>query len=165
MPVTLPKYAHWVAERRFLVDAKALPALDLGHARRIEDLYVDGGRLRLRATTDLSNGERTFKLGKKYAPDNPLIGPMTTIYLTADEYDVLSGVPGQRLSKLRHKVGAFTVDVFEGALEGLVTAECEATNRMAAMRFDVPAWCVREVTTEGAYTGWQLAQTQAAPSA
>ena len=165
MPVTLPKYAHWVAERRFLVDAKALPALDLGHARRIEDLYVVGGRLRLRATTDLSNGERTFKLAKKYAPDNPLIGPMTNLYLTEEEYAVLNVLPGQRLSKLRHKVGGFIIDVFEGALEGLVTAECEATNRMAAMRFDVPEWCLREVTNEPAYTGWQLAQNQAAPAA
>ena len=164
MTVSLPKYAHWVAERRFLVDAKTLPALDLGHARRIEDLYVDGGRLRLRATTDLSNGEKSFKLAKKYAPDNPLIGPMTTLYLTTEEYEVLNALPGQRLSKLRHKVGAFTIVVFEGALEGLVTAECEASNRMAAMRFDVPEWCVREVTTEPAYTGWQLAQTQAIPS-
>jgi len=165
MPVTLPKYAHWVAERRFLVDAKALPALDLGHARRIEDLYIDGGRLRLRATTELATGEVSFKLAKKYAPDNPLIGPMTNLYLTDEEYAVLNALPGQRLSKLRHKVGGFIIDVFEGPLEGLVTAECEATNRMAAMRFDVPAWCQREVTNEPAYTGWQLAQNQAAPTA
>ena len=163
MPVTLSKYAHWVAERRFLVDPKALQALDLGHARRIEDLYIDGGRLRLRAITDLATGEKSFKLAKKYAPDNPLIGPMTNLYLNADEYAVLNVLPGQRLSKRRHKVGGFTIDVFEGALEGLVTAECEATNRMAAMRFDVPAWCKREVTSEPAYTGWQLAQNQAIP--
>lgn len=160
MAVTLPKYAHWVAERRFLVDPETLPALDLGHARRIEDLYIDGGRLRLRAITDLSNGERSFKLAKKYAPDNPLIGPMTNLYLSAEEHAVLDTLPGQRLVKLRHKVGGFIIDVFEGALKGLVTAECEATNRMAAMRFDVPAWCVREVTNEPAYTGWQLAQNQ-----
>lgn len=164
MPVTLPKYAHWVAERRFLVDAGMLPALDLGHARRIEDLYIDGGRLRLRAITDLSNGERTFKLAKKYAPDNPLIGPMTNLYLTDEEYEVLNALPGQRLSKLRHKVGGFVIDVFEGALQGLVTAECEASNRMAAMRFDVPDWCRLEVTSEPAFTGWQLAQTQAIPA-
>jgi CYTH domain-containing protein len=163
MPVTLPKYAHWVAERRFLVDPKTLPALDLGHARRIEDLYIDGGRLRLRAITDLSNGERTFKLAKKYAPDNPLIGPMTNLYLTAEEHAVLDALPGQRLSKLRHKVGGFIIDVFEGALEGLVTAECEATNRMAAMKVEIPAWCVREVTDEMAYTGGELARTQKAP--
>ena len=157
MPVKLPKYAHWVAERRFLVDAASVPALDPGRARRIEDLYVDGGRLRLRRTTDLATGEMTYKLAKKYAPDNPLIGPMTNLYLSAEEYEVLSVLPGKRLSKLRHKVGAFTIDVFEGALEGLLTAECEATNRMAAMKFDVPGWCVREVTDEVEYTGARLA--------
>jgi len=29
----------------------------------------------------------------------------------------------------------------------------------------VPAWCRREVTSEPAFTGWQLAQTQAIPTA
>lgn len=162
--VDLPKYAHWVAERRFLVDAAALPPLDPVGARRIEDLYIDGGRLRLRAITYLSTGEREFKLAKKYAPDNPMIGPMTNLYLTAEEHAALNTLPGARLSKLRHKIGAFTVDVFEGPLEGLVLAECEATNRMAAMRFDVPPWCVREVTTDPQYTGWRLAQAQKAPA-
>ncbi|MFZ5718444.1 MAG: hypothetical protein ACOY5Y_03150 [Pseudomonadota bacterium] len=162
MPVKLPKYAHWVAERRFLVDADNAPRLDPASARRIEDLYIDGGRLRLRAITH-PDGEREFKLGKKYAPDNPLIGPMTNLYLDPDEHAVLSALPGRRIVKRRYKVGAFVVDVFEGALEGLVTAECEAPNRMAAMAVDIPAWCVREVTSEAGYTGWSLAQQQAVP--
>lgn len=163
MPVKLPKYAHWVAERRFLVDPANMPGLDAAGARRIEDIYIDGGRLRLRAITHLSSGEREFKLAKKYAPDNPLIGPMTNLYLSAEEYEVMSKLPGARIAKLRHKLGAFVVDVFEGALEGLVTAECEATNRMAAMKVEIPAWCVREVTDEMAYTGGELARTQKAP--
>jgi CYTH domain-containing protein len=159
----LPKYAHWVAERRFLVDGRNMPELDATAARRIEDLYIDGGRLRLRKTTMPGAGDVEFKLAKKYAPDNPLIGPMTNLYLSAEEYAVLSVLPGARLAKRRHKVGAFVVDVFEGGLKSLVLAECEASNRMAAMAFDVPKWCVREVTNELEYTGWRLAQQQAAP--
>ncbi|MBX3486013.1 hypothetical protein [Phenylobacterium sp.] len=162
MPVKLPKYAHWVAERRFLVDESRLPPLKDADARLIEDLYIDAGRLRLRRIT-LPGGEQEFKLAKKYAPDNPLIGPMTNLYLAEDEYGVLNTLPGKRVVKRRHKVGAFTIDMFEGPHDGLVTAECEATNRMAAMSFDVPEWCVREVTNEEAYTGWRLAQTQAIP--
>jgi len=158
----LPKYAHWVAERRFLVDAGNLPKLNAANARRIEDLYIEGGRLRLRAIT-LANGELEYKLGKKYAPDNPLIGPMTNLYLTAEEHAVMSVLPGQRVVKRRHKLGAFVVDVFEGPLDGLVLAECEAANRVAAMAFDIPKWCVREVTSEPEYTGWRLAQAQAVP--
>ena len=164
MPVKLPKYAHWVAERRFLVDPGNMPRLDEAGARRIEDLYVEGGRLRLRSITHLSGGEREFKLAKKYAPDNPLVGPMTNLYLSADEYAVLSRLPGARIAKRRHKVGGFVVDVFEGRLEGLITAECEAANRMAAMAVEIPTWCVREVTTDPAYTGGVLAQTQAVPA-
>jgi CYTH domain-containing protein len=160
----LPKYAHWVAERRFLVDAAKLPPMDDADARLIEDLYIDGGRLRLRRTTMPGDGGREFKLAKKYAPDNPMVGPMTTLYLDADEYAVLDVLPGARLAKRRHKIGAFVVDVFEGPLTGLVLAECEAANTMAAMRFAVPGWCIREVTNEVGYTGWRLAQTQSAPA-
>lgn len=163
MATKLPKYAHWVAERRFLVDPAAMPKLDEAQARRIEDLYINAGRLRLRAITHPS-GEREFKLAKKYAPETPLIGPMTNLYLDADEYAVLAKLPGARIAKRRHKVGAFVVDVFEGPLEGLITAECEATNRMAAMAVEIPVWCVREVTTELAYTGGALAQSQTVPA-
>jgi len=160
MPVKLPKYAHWVAERRFLVDTGLAPNLKEAKARRIEDLYIDGGRLRLRAITHLATGEREFKLAKKYAPDNPLIGPMTNLYLTAEEFDVLAQLPGERLSKLRHKLGAFTVDAFEGELAGLILAECEASNSMAAMSVEIPAWCIREVTSVPEYTGWRLAKNK-----
>lgn len=163
MAVKLPKYAHWVAERRFLVDAAKMPVLDAAAARRIEDLYIDGGRLRLRAITH-PDGEREFKLGKKYASDNPMIGPMTNLYLSEDEHAALSDLSGKRIAKRRHKAGAFVVDVFEGPLTGLVTAECEAANRMAAMAVDIPSWCVREVTREPEYTGWRLAQAQAVPA-
>ncbi len=160
MPVKLPKYAHWVAERRFFVDATNLPKLEEAAARRIEDLYIEGGRLRLRAITHLATGEQEFKLAKKYAPDNPLIGPMANLYLNADEHAALAGLPGWRLSKLRHKLGSFTVDAFEGELAGLILAECEASNRMAAMAVVIPAWCVREVTSVPEYTGWRLAQNK-----
>jgi len=159
----LPKYAHWVAERRFLVDGRNMPDLSASDPRVIEDLYIDGGRLRLRKIGMPGGAPAEFKLAKKYAPDNPLIGPMTNLYLDAGEYAVLNALPGARLSKRRHKVGAFVVDVFEGCLQNLVLAECEASNRMAAMAFDVPPWCVREVTNDVEYTGWRLAQQQAVP--
>lgn len=158
MPTRLPKYAHWVAERRFLVDPAKLPPLNELEVRRIDDLYIDGGRLRLRCIHHLATGEMEYKLAKKYAADNPLVGPMTNLYLNAGEYAALAKLPGQQVVKRRYKIGGFTVDVFEGALKGLTTAECEASNRMAAMKVEIPDWCMREVTNEAEYTGWRLAQ-------
>ena len=152
-----------MAERRFLVDGRSVPALDASKSRLIEDLYIDGGRLRLRKITMPGGVELEFKLAKKYAPDNPMIGPMTNLYLNAEEYAVLNVLPGARLSKRRHKVASFVVDVFEGGLKGLGLAECEASNRRAAMAFDVPVWCMRAVTRELEYTGWRLAQQQGVP--
>lgn len=160
----LPKYALWVAERRFRVDGANLPPLNDAEARRIEDLYIDGGRLRLRRIVMPGGAPDVFKLAKKYAAENPLLGPMTNLYLTAEEYAVLNVLPGARLAKRRHKVGAFVVDVFEGPLAGLVLAECEASNSVAAMAFDVPAWCGREVTDDIAFTGARLAQTGVVPA-
>ena len=56
----LPKYALWEIERRFLVDPAKLPALDPASERRIKDLYLDGGRLRLRAVTWTASGLQEF---------------------------------------------------------------------------------------------------------
>ena len=50
--------------------------------------------------------------------------------------------------------------MFEGDLSGLILAECEASNRMAAMSVEIPDWCVREVTSVPEYTGWRLAQNR-----
>jgi CYTH domain-containing protein len=155
----LPKYAHWVTERRFLVDPEALPPLDESKARQFEDLYLDGGRLRLRAITFPTQAQE-FKIAKKYAQDDPLVGPMANLYLTEEEHRVLAVLPGATLVKKRHRLGAFVIDVFEGDLAGLVLAECEAANRMAAMAVKIPAWCIREVTADPAYTGWRLAHAR-----
>ena len=57
----LPKYALWEIERRFLVDPAKLPALDPASERRIEDLYLDGGRLRLRAVAWIASGLCSIK--------------------------------------------------------------------------------------------------------
>ena len=65
MAVKLPKYAHWVAERRFVVDAARLPPLDPASARTIEDLYIDGGRLRLAGDQEQGqHGRREGESGK-----------------------------------------------------------------------------------------------------
>ncbi len=62
--------------------------------------------------------QQEFKLAKKYAPDKPLIGPMTNLYLDARRVRrCWRQLPGARMSKRRHKVGGFMVDVFEGPLE------------------------------------------------
>ena len=151
----LPKYALWEIERRFLVDPAKLPALDPASERRIEDLYLDGGRLRLRAVTWITTGRREFKLCKKYERDDLLQGPITNLYLTADEHAALADLPGARLEKRRFSLPPFGIDVFD---DGLVMGEYEAESRPAALALETPTWATREVTDDPAFSGWSLAQ-------
>lgn len=153
--VELPRYAKLELERRWLVDATRLPELAGAPFRRIEDLYIDGGRLRLRTITHMG-GRRELKLGKKYERTDPMGGPITTLYLTEPEHAAMAGLPGARLAKRRYVVDGFSLDVFEGALAGLVLAEVEFESREAALAIAAPAWAKREVTEDAFFQGGVL---------
>ncbi|TAJ56084.1 hypothetical protein [Brevundimonas sp.] len=151
------KYAAVERERRWL--CAALPDLPVLRAEDIEDLYVDGSRLRLRRATPVGGGEPILRLSKKadLAPDRRLI---TTIYLTGAEYALFEGLPGRLMRKTRHYYAAagatLSVDRFEGALAGLFLAEAEFGDDAAMAAFPDPAFALREVTDDPRYTGGAL---------
>ena len=126
--MTMPKYALLENERRFLV--ALCPDLSGAPVRRIEDLYIANSRMRLRAISHFDGHPTEFKLCKKYGSPDPASGPIVNIYLTAEEYAAFCGLPGQRLRKHRYRVEhgghPFSVDVFTGALAGLILCEAEA---------------------------------------
>jgi CYTH domain-containing protein len=68
---------------------------------------------------------------------------------------------GRRVVKTRHlvPVGDFVaeVDVYEGALAGLLTAEVEFPDEAAARAFTPPAWLGRDVTDDPRYANRALA--------
>jgi hypothetical protein len=156
-------YARWEFERRFLVDR--VPAgLVEANAWDVVDRYLRDSRLRLRRMTPVAGGEPVFKLGKKEVPDPPDYSRMTitTIHLSAAEYDLLAPLPGHELRKRRHRVDAcgreFGVDVFEGALSGLVLAETEFhTEEGLRQEIELPEWAACEVSTDERLTGGALA--------
>lgn len=149
----IPKYALLEIERRWLVDPARAPPLDLARSREIIDLYIDGGRLRLRTVTEPGGG-RVFKLCKKYERDDALGGPIVNIYLSAEEHAVFAGLPGRRLVKQRHAVQGFSIDVLE---DGVMLAEQEYPSTEAAMAAQAPDWALREVTDDPAFRGDSLA--------
>jgi CYTH domain-containing protein len=75
---------------------------------------------------------------------------------------------GRRVVKTRHNValGELTaeVDVYEGDLGGLVTAEVEFPSEEASRAFDPPEWLRREVTGDPRYANRTLAVSGPAPS-
>lgn len=117
-------YARLERERRFLVDRS--PRGDIVGSRHITDRYIDGTLLRLREQTDESGGT-IFKLTQKVpaVANGAQQGLITTIYLTEDEFRLLSQLPGKMLNKVRYSVPPLGIDVFEGTLEGLRLAEAE----------------------------------------
>jgi len=134
-----------------------MPQLDPAAARLIEDRYLPGTGLRLRRVT-APDGSVVHKLGKKYPGASLSSRPMTNIYLDAAEYAALAALPAALLVKRRHDVGGgFAIDVFEGALAGLMLAEISADDGAELAAIVLPSWCSVEVTEDVAYAGGTLA--------
>lgn len=155
------KYSHVERERRFLVDVGRCPELSDAAAIRIEDRYISGTRFRLRRMTDLASGRIVLKLSKKYDVPDVLARPMVTAYLTEAEYDLFAAMVARPLTKTRYAVteisGTFGIDVFAGALTGLVLAEIECADEPAIRKVQAPGWAVREVTHDERFQGAALA--------
>ncbi|WP_232792590.1 CYTH domain-containing protein [Actinacidiphila yeochonensis] len=158
-PVAEGRYARVERERRFLMGRAPEPAAAVT-VRSITDRYLDGTRLRLRYVQHL-DGRREFKLTQKIPAGRPgpVQGLITNTYLSADEYRVLAALPGALLAKRRWSVPPLGVDVFEGALRGLVLAEVEFADDVEAAAFTPPPGSVAEVTDDQRFTGGRLVRT------
>jgi len=163
MTVQVPKYAQIEHERRFLI--RECPDLSTSTCRLIEDLYVSESRLRLRAITHSDGQQREFKLCKKYPSDDPLSGAIVNIYLTANEHAALSHLPSRRIRKrryhLQYAAAAFSLDVFEDQLIGLILCEAEAASAAGLKLLDFPTWAALEVTYDPFFTGGNLVHISA----
>lgn len=150
------KYARIEWERRFLLNS--FPRAEkVTRVRRISDRYIEGTTLRLRQQSD-GNGPALFKLTQKLpggvTPGQQ--GLITSMYLTPEEFDALATLPAKQLTKIRHSVPPFGIDVFEGVLSGLVLAEAEFNSAAEASALVLPAFIVREVSDDPRFTGGSL---------
>jgi CYTH domain-containing protein len=156
------KYARTERERRYL-----LPGLPEGlrvndpHTQ-IFDNYITGTRLRLRKMRVPERREWTWKLTQKFAPDPADFSRtvISNIYLSQIEYETFSVFEGNELRKNRypyeHAGRKFSVDVFLGALHGLVLAETEFDTDEELRDFPAPSFAAREVTNDELFTGGRL---------
>lgn len=152
------KYAWVERERRWL--CRSVPFDRVISAEIYEDLYVTGTQLRLREATPTEGGPSMLRLGRK-ADVSPSVRLLTSIYLSPEEFRLLSALPGRRLRKTRHSLGKVDgadvfVDVFEGPLTGLVMAEAEFESVEAMEAYSMPDFAYQEVTEDVRYTGGRL---------
>ncbi|MBI5103539.1 MAG: CYTH domain-containing protein [Solirubrobacterales bacterium] len=145
-------------ERKFLVDALP-PELDGVPSRRIQQGYLavapDGVEVRLRREDD--HVELTIKSGPA------MVRVEEHVAVDARQFEALWPLTeGRRLSKTRHLVPlgdglTAEVDVYDDALDGLLTAEVEFPSAQASEAFTPPPWLGAEVTGDKRYANQSLA--------
>lgn len=160
-PIGEGKYARIERERRFLL-AGPPPASAVTGSRRITDRYLLGTRLRLRRVDYCDSRACEFKFTQKVPAGAPgfVQGLITSIYLSAAEYDLLVSLPATVLSKIRMSVPPLSIDVFDPPLHGLVMADVEFSTDQEAQSFTPPVAAVAEITDDPRFTGGSLVQTR-----
>lgn len=158
------KYTRVEYERRFLVSSHAdWRSVVEPYSKRFQDKYLHNTRLRLRRLTDSDTGRQVIKLNKKFDSASPYFQTIGRILLSPGEYELFDGMAGDRLDKTRyyhnHLGRVFSIDVFEGELEGLVLCETETDSLDELMRAEPPGYTTREVTEDPFFTGGNLCRT------
>lgn len=158
------RYTRVEYERRFLVAPGAeWKRFVESYSKTYEDKYLRGTRLRLRILTDSDTGRRVLKLNKKSESPSPYFRTVNRILLSSLEYEFLDRLDGERLRKTRyyhnHLGRVFSIDVFEGELDGLVLCETEGDGLEELMAVQPPSYIRSEVTEDAFFEGGNLSRT------
>ncbi len=160
--MSIPKYSKLENERRWLMPSSFSRSLQQMPYKKIDDLYLSCGRLRLRAIADSLTGDLQFKLCKKYGLISEMAEPIVNIYLTAEEYAAFLTLAGHKLTKNRYKKEIngyeYTFDVYAGELSGLVICEVEADSEVSLKKIPDPEVAVIDVTGNPEYSGAHFCQ-------
>jgi CYTH domain-containing protein len=157
------KYARTERERRFLLRELPEGLTRASEHVQIWDNYITNTRLRLRKIRVPKTKEYRLKLTQKFAPDSEDFSrtTITNIYLSAAEYNVLSVFEGNEIRKNRYPFEyegrKYAIDVFLGALWGLILAETNFETDEEMQAFTPPPFAAREVTNDELFTGGSLA--------
>jgi CYTH domain-containing protein len=145
-------------ERKYVLAARP-EGLDERESGRLEQGYLalDPAGAEVRVRRKGAKHTLTVKTGSGLARGEE------ELTLDAAEFDRLWPLTaGRRVVKTRYLVPlgdglTAEVDVYEGALEGLLTAEVEFPDEAAAHAFTAPAWMGSDVTGDPRYANQSLA--------
>lgn len=147
-------------ERKFIAKPELLPGSpdDYEHATIRQGYLVigsDGSEARLRDKAGV------YSLTVKTRGD--LVRGEWETEINQSQFDILwPATIESRIEKTRFKVphGEYIVevDIYEGELEGLVTAEVEFVDEASAMNFEVPIWLGEDVTKRPEFKNQALAK-------
>lgn len=146
-------------ERKFLVDIKLLEGNpdDYEHVTIRQGYLVigeDGSEARVR--------DKAGKYSLTVKTRGDLVRGEWETELTEDQFETLwPATEGKRVEKTRFKIPygehVIELDIYEGDLEGLVSAEIEFEDVHAAEEFEPPVWLRKDVTQESGFKNQNLA--------
>ncbi len=151
-------------ERRFLLN-KFPPGLERNAPHlQITDNYLTNTRLRLRKIRVPETRERRWLLTQVL---HPVKGDQAQIvkvnmWLSPEEYEVLSVFEGNEVRKNRfnyeYEGRAFTVDLYLGALWGLLIAHTSVEDDATVDQTFLPVFAVADITNKAMFSGPNLAE-------
>jgi hypothetical protein len=104
------------------------------------------------------NGNIIYKLGKKYGKHSKIVEPITTLYLSLNEYETLSILPGKKAKKRRYGIGDGSLDVYVQPAFGFYIYELEFSNEEEANKYSPPGFVSEEITGLEKFSGFSIAQ-------
>ena len=142
-------------ERKFLVDKKTLPSLDLYECKKITQGYL------------LNTNEKTVRV-RLFDNEAFITVKGATSGISRDEYDfpiphsdakdILEGLIDRKIDKTRYIIPFanknWELDVFHNHLDGLIIAEVELESENELL--EIPEWCAEEVSHNAMYYNSQL---------
>lgn len=156
------KYACIERERRFLLRELPEGLTRASPHVQLWDNYITNTRLRLRKMRVPATKEYIWKLTQKLAPNREDLSHniITNIYLSAAEYETFSVFEANEIRKNRYPFEyegrVYSVDVFLGALWGLMLAEIEFETDAEMNALALPTFALMEVTNDEMFTGARL---------
>jgi len=147
-------------ERTFL--AKFIPkGLEKCECREILDIYIPENSAH--PTLRIRKRGEVFEITKKEMINGNDSSEQSehTISLTKDEFDELAKIQGKRLHKNRflypYENRIAEIDIYLDDLAGLIVVDFEFNSRKEMESFEMPDFCLVEVTQDQAIAGGMLA--------
>ncbi len=140
-------------ERRFVARIEDENVLATGPVKRLEQGYLTAGEPSVRVRHENGHYVLAVKSGRG------LVRREIEAPLPPEAGAALLDMAGERrLAKVRYRLGRWEIDVFEGALAGLVLVEIELHSEQEALPpAPVGVALLQEVTEDGRYVNQELA--------
>jgi CYTH domain-containing protein len=156
-----PKYSLLEIEKKWTINKDKLHELSNCKLIQITDKYFPDTRTRLRKMVDTETGDIKYKLTKKYGKISSQCEPLTTLYLSENEFNLFNELQGYILIKDIYRYTfsdtTFLVEFFIKPKVDFILLEVEAKTEIEINELIVPDFAETDVTNIKEYEGYSIA--------